>query len=247
MDKGTCAVAGCDRPVKARGWCQGHYARQQRHGDVQADRPLLTAIPAGKSRCAKCEAVLPLDQFGASHTRPRGVKSWCRLCERELITTKWKRGRDDYQRRWRAENRDKTREYARRYDSANVVKKTASRARMAAARPEVYAAIARASDANRRARERNAPGYSSTEQIRARWAYYADKCWICRAPATETDHVKPLAKGGAHWPSNLRPICRTCNSMKRAKWPFDVEEVRRGRAASRPEGAARPLAPVPVH
>ena len=29
------------------------------------------------------------------------------------------------------------------------------------------------------------------KQLAQRWAYYGDKCWICRAEATETDHVKP--------------------------------------------------------
>lgn len=36
----TCAVPGCTRPLVARGWCNAHYLRWTRFGDVQADRPL---------------------------------------------------------------------------------------------------------------------------------------------------------------------------------------------------------------
>ena len=58
------------------------------------------------------------------------------------------------------------------------------------------------------------------KQLAQRWAYYVDKCWICRAEATETDHVNPLTKGGAHMLCNLRPICSSCNYRKRDRWPL---------------------------
>src|SRR5690606_10858604 len=35
-----CSVPGCDRPVKARGLCNGHYQRWLKEGDVLADVPL---------------------------------------------------------------------------------------------------------------------------------------------------------------------------------------------------------------
>jgi hypothetical protein len=35
-----CAVAGCTRPARARGWCQGHYLRWYRTGDVRPHEPL---------------------------------------------------------------------------------------------------------------------------------------------------------------------------------------------------------------
>lgn len=34
-----CAVSGCDRPRRARGWCQKHYLRWKRHGDPLHERP----------------------------------------------------------------------------------------------------------------------------------------------------------------------------------------------------------------
>lgn len=40
-----CAVAGCARPLYARDWCKSHYARWERHGDVQAHVPIRTTPP----------------------------------------------------------------------------------------------------------------------------------------------------------------------------------------------------------
>lgn len=36
----TCTVDGCDRPQHARDWCETHYRRWYRHGDVNAVRAL---------------------------------------------------------------------------------------------------------------------------------------------------------------------------------------------------------------
>lgn len=43
--KSLCAVDGCGKPTVGRGWCVGHYNRWRRHGDVQANVPLLENHP----------------------------------------------------------------------------------------------------------------------------------------------------------------------------------------------------------
>jgi 5-methylcytosine-specific restriction endonuclease McrA len=48
------------------------------------------------------------------------------------------------------------------------------------------------------------------------------KCWLCGAKATQVDHVKPIAKGGAHMLCNLRSICARCNGRKRDLWPLSI-------------------------
>jgi 5-methylcytosine-specific restriction endonuclease McrA len=60
------------------------------------------------------------------------------------------------------------------------------------------------------------------EQLIAKLAYWGNRCWMCGAPGTAIDHVKPLSKGGAHMLCNFRPICPPCNRFKGAKWPFAV-------------------------
>lgn len=39
MAKGTCTVEGCGKPRFCRGFCNMHYSRLQRHGDIAFERP----------------------------------------------------------------------------------------------------------------------------------------------------------------------------------------------------------------
>ena len=62
--------------------------------------------------------------------------------------------------------------------------------------------------------------YTTAEHIQGRWELWGGRCYVCGAEAEAIDHVIPLARGGSHWPANLRPICGSCNSRKGAKWPY---------------------------
>lgn len=75
----------------------------------------------------------------------------------------------------------------------------------------------RAIEFRRRALKRNAAGadYTTAQHLHWRWEMWGGCCYICGGRATETDHVIPLFRGGANWPANLRPICKSCNSRKR--------------------------------
>ena len=37
---GSCRIAGCPHPHRAKGLCAAHYMRLRRHGDPYADVPL---------------------------------------------------------------------------------------------------------------------------------------------------------------------------------------------------------------
>jgi 5-methylcytosine-specific restriction endonuclease McrA len=63
--------------------------------------------------------------------------------------------------------------------------------------------------------------FRNKNSLAARWDYYGGKCWICGVDAQAWDHVKPVVKGGANIPANLRPVCKSCNSRKRDRWPFE--------------------------
>lgn len=57
-------------------------------------------------------------------------------------------------------------------------------------------------------------GFHTAEQAQARAVVYGNRCWLCGNPMQGMDHVIPLTRGGSDWPSNLRPICKPCNSRK---------------------------------
>lgn len=219
----VCSAGGCGLPMKSGGWCQAHYVQARKYGGKPLTRPLFNRLPADSAWCPQCQQVKPKSAFGLSLGRARGVTTFCTSCLSELRATRWREGTAVYQRKWRARNPAKVREYERRTNAKNPRRRLDAQARRKAADPERFLAWARAGDANRRAREKSASGRSTTAQVKARWDYYGGLCWMCGADAVEIDHVKPLAKGGSHWPSNLRPACRDCNSRKRARWPYPLE------------------------
>lgn len=107
----------------------------------------------------------------------------------------------EYRRQWRDDNREQYRAAQRRWTEANRD-------------------YSRASSALRKAQEKANGGNLTKAKFRARWDYFNGKCWMCGDPAEQMDHVKPVAKGGGSWASNLRPACIPCNQKKKAKWPF---------------------------
>lgn len=118
-------------------------------------------------------------------------------------------------------------DYAARHNARNRARRDSDefRARARAAyhddphRNEVTRRAARRSGMERRAREHGcAVGVVTDELIEARVAFYGGRCWMCGAPWEHLDHVKPLSKGGAHIPANLRPACASCNLSKHEKW-----------------------------
>lgn len=154
-------------------------------------------LDLGIKVCPRCKTAKTASEFGADKTRKMGLAPYCKSCTSDIFAELW--------------NRDSTARMAR-----NLRWRSANRRRAAD--------IA----LRRLARKRDATIVPFTkEQLAEKWAYWGGKCWICRATATATDHVKPLAKGGAHTLCNLRPICGTCNSRKGSKWPFDTTLFRR--------------------
>jgi 5-methylcytosine-specific restriction endonuclease McrA len=71
----------------------------------------------------------------------------------------------------------------------------------------------------RRFRKFHNGGSSGKEKLEQRSAVWGHRCWMCGSAVEAMDHVKPIARGGSSWPSNMRPICRSCNSKKGDRWP----------------------------
>lgn len=78
---------------------------------------------------------------------------------------------------------------------------------------------------NRRARKRNAPGAGvSTSEWRSILEAHGYRCAYCGcAGPMQMEHAIPLARGGAHDPSNVVPSCAECNMMKHTRTPAEFE------------------------
>lgn len=185
--------------------------------------------------CLSCRTPKSAGEFNRNRRAKLGISDYCRDCTRIRSRNYYTANRDKLvakSRQWRNDNPAYEKAYSRiRYEANRDNRNAQSRAYYAANR-EQFAEWKRAwLEANRelhahhmrrrRARQKSVTVIDFTpEQLSARWRYYGNKCWVCSGPSDSADHVKPIAKGGAHMLCNLRPICRPCNSAKCDKWPY---------------------------
>lgn len=139
-----------------------------------------------------------------------------------------------YQRWYNSEHADVHRANARRWQEQHPEKVDLIKRGWLERNPDHRRAVARKwargnADVQRettrryRARRRSAPTIPfSLGQLQDRMRFFGNRCWICGGPQEAVDHVKPVAKGGWHALANLRPICKSCNSSKNDRWPYQA-------------------------
>lgn len=119
-------------------------------------------------------------------------------------------------RRYYQDHRDKRREYSRRWREANKDKHRESVQLWYESNPDKKAEYQR----QRRARKQNALHIPFTDaELAARLSMFENECVYCGGPFEEIDHLIPLARGGPHCLSNLRPACHPCNLSKGVNTP----------------------------
>lgn len=241
MRRRSCLIPDCnDSNIRARGWCNTHYRRWQRHGDPSIFRPK-------KEFCLNGHRLVGKNLY----ISPKNGKRQCANCRhaRSRAWAKANREKSNAQHRaWAKANPEKSRKWARAWANANTEKvRTQRRARYwanpekAAARahakylanpekikernrawkkdnPDKYRAIMR----NNRARRADAGGDGVSE---LEWAALCEAvnecCFYCgeRDEMLEMDHVIPLIpkkeqEQGQHSFENVLPACRFCNRNK---------------------------------
>lgn len=158
-------------------------------------------------RCSRCRKVKPQSEF-------YGKQNNCKPCH-TFYTTQWRKNHPKEDRIIQLRSLRKPSNRLKRYERTAAWKKRNALSNSAHARAYY-------------ARLKNAPGSCSELQLAARSAMYGDRCWLCSAfDAPIMDHVKPLSRGGSNWPANRRPICPTCNTLKKNRWPFDQQAYRK--------------------
>ncbi|WP_240617244.1 HNH endonuclease [Nocardioides speluncae] len=272
---GVCIVEHCERTHWGRGYCQGHYARLLRTGDVQAAKPLqvkgrngdrcrvegCTHKPHARNLCgthlsrlrqhgdvladvpigvAKYDGLCPVDGCD----RPLCANGHCRLHDRRLRAY----GQPDLPvitpancAVARCDRAAKAGGYCNsHYERLRLYGDVRADQPFKVYRPDLPCDLdgcerphyclgfcsnhyqQRISKPRRKALEEAALGDVDARRLQARIDFYGGCCWMCRAPWTCIDPVKPLSRGGSNWPANLRPACTSCNASKHNRWPFDT-------------------------
>lgn len=187
------------------------------------------------SPCKNCVRERSRNYYAANREAQQAKTRAWRERNREYLRTKAreyyeanKEAHRERSLRWSRENPEYYRKYNQRWYAENRESRKAQISKYWADRPVRRAEINRLAESARRARmAENTTIDFTLEQLEARLAVYGGKCWICRsAPGIEIDHVKPTRHGGPHMLANLRPACRSCNSAKGSKWPFDPAPYR---------------------
>ena len=187
------------------------------------------AAPQGHKMCASCLKVLPTEAFSA--IKRGGCHSRCKICEvermrkaRVLEPKEMVRQRSAS---YKSRNQEKVREYARKYRREKLITNpefvTAERARTAEKKrrwPEKYKAY----KANRTAREVEAGGRLTGDEVRGAFERSGGQCVYCDIPLLLTDregwhleHLVPLSRGGDNAASNVAAACSRCNLQKGSK------------------------------
>lgn len=114
-------------------------------------------------------------------------------------------------------NKEKRNAKSREYSKKNYDKVVIQVKKYQKENPEKVKAWRFNTKSKRRMRINNTIIPFTSEQLNDRLSVYDNKCWMCGNNAQEIDHVIPLARGGAHMLSNLRPACTHCNRQKSYK------------------------------
>lgn len=204
---------GLNKGETATGTATGYFRHRSSREPACAACLEAHRIKTARHRAANPEAVrLSARRYYASHRESERRRNQAyRAANLERL-----RARD---RRMAAENRDARNEYKRQYRAANLVEiRRRDRQRQIDNKEKVAEVVRR-----QRARKKAAPTIPFTlEQLDARMSMFGHRCWMCGGPFEHVDHVKPLAVGGYHCLSNLRPACASCNAKKQARWPVDT-------------------------
>ena len=206
-----------------------------------------------EKKCSLCGVVKPADKFNKRPTRPSGLFSRCKDCEREssrdrrrahyvanrerllerqnTYAAERRESERERSRAWRAANKERVRELNQQYYADNRAALLEQKKDYAKRKPEII----RANNRLRKARRRGALGSVSPAQWREVVALYAGRCAYCGSAdsALTQDHVIPVARGGSHYPWNIVPACMSCNCSKKARtptewgveWPQPLDEV----------------------
>lgn len=182
--------------------------------------------------CSKCKVEKEATEFHKDKSRNDGLSYICKGCDSKKVK-KWnmkegsreksrasERGRywmnpekfRKKNRRYQSENQDSIRSYRKRYYEENRGDQLAKSKIYREENPGYFAAATRKRKATKLAQT---PEMNKAELVEIESMYLYNQVM---PGAWEVDHIKPLAAGGLHHPSNLQILTEHENRSKGAKW-----------------------------
>lgn len=125
---------------------------------------------------------------------------------------------------WAEQNREKVKNYLQLYQKQNLALIRETKRVYRERNRAAVSALSR----NYKARKRNAPGSHDGADIERLLALQKGRCVTCRDRLTKyhVDHIVALSRGGSNDASNLQLLCPFCNLSKGAKDPLTFANER---------------------
>lgn len=167
-------------------------------------------IPVASKLCPRCEKEKANSEFYLDWSKVDCLSYSCKACE-VAASVRYQREKPEEkkarQRRYYLAHRE---EILARIDGKESLERAL---RWQRENPERRAATRQRYNA----RKQQAHGNFTGEQWLALLEFYGAKCLRCNRTPPTVDHVIPLSKGGSNDIGNIQPLCRPCNSGKRAR------------------------------
>lgn len=186
-----------------------------------------------EKKCSRCKDTFTAspEYFSRNTKSPSGLASWCKLCAAQNYSeNKLQRlnsCRLRYRKRMKTEP-DKMRDVRRSWRERNPAKNRGSVAKWTQNNLELSRARKVASQSKRRARQRNAAGDFTTNDIKEMFTAQNGRCWYCSTKMKNyhVEHRIPLARGGSNGLENIVLACPPCNLSKGTKMPWEMKNAR---------------------
>ncbi len=188
------------------------------------DDIISSSVP--QKQCTKCKKWWPptFEYFGKQSTVKSGLRSMCKVCNKEYDVTRatLKNERKKERRRSNPE----VAERMRLIDRLSIRR----HAKVISERKKNYYDLhpeqRRVEAHRRRARERNVGGKYIAKDIQDQFKRQKGKCYYCSNKLIKyhVDHIIPISRGGTNTKDNLVITCPSCNCSKHNKLPHEWPE-----------------------
>jgi 5-methylcytosine-specific restriction endonuclease McrA len=174
----------------------------------QRDAERRGFIGVAEKLCRECGETKRAFEFNLNPRSNDGLKSICKVCEREYFKPVNRRHRQ------KPEVREKRLAYTREWRKSHPEDVRESRRKWCKGHPG-YSHV-------RKARVRE--GDLTQEEWEHVVSLFDSRCAYCgeKLQKPHIDHVIPLSRGGLHTMSNVVPACVSCNSRKHAQTPEEA-------------------------